>query len=97
MRAPKQGLLWCTYGMDSDDSDDEGAPVLMTVAPHAIRLQSIFDDCLLGELALDSRWCYSTDRMEAVLRKQGWKAEEARQRVARMAVIGVRGWPNLLD
>ena len=79
------------------DSDSGPAIVVRPMHPRAVRLHPAFDSCILGELTLDARWVYSTDRMEAVLRAQGWEPEEARVRVARMTTVVSPGWPDFLD
>ena len=84
--------------MDSDSDSDEGPSIAARAThPQAIRLHPIFDDCLLGELTLDSRWCYSTRRMEGVLCARGWEPEDARQRVTSMSTVLTPGWPDFLD
>ena len=85
---------------DSSDSDSGGeAPAIVVRAmhPQAVRLHPVFDSCILGELTLDARWCYSTRRMERVLCGRGWDPEDARQRVAAMATVLTEGWPDFLD
>ena len=93
--------------MADSESGSEGAEgaegveppsiVVRRVHPRAVRLHPAFDSCILGELTLDSRWCYSTRRMEGVLCARGWDPEDARQRVARMATVVTEGWPDFLD